>query len=131
MIKKIKLSNIYLIIIIFENVCFSKESECGKQKNSPIINRIINGYDADPNSWPWIASMRLYMGDGSLSIHICSGTLINSDYVLTAAHCLLMHPGRQFVMILGTYNKDLYDESNICKQTNALFSISYLAKCNA
>ncbi|XP_030067737.1 trypsin-like [Microcaecilia unicolor] len=48
-------------------------------------NRIVGGYEPDPHSQPWIVSL-LYFDE-----HICGGTLINENWVLTAAHCKMSH----------------------------------------
>ncbi|XP_076466712.1 trypsin-3-like [Babylonia areolata] len=44
-------------------------------------HRIVGGIHADRGEYPWQVSVR-YQGD-----HICGGTLIDSQHVLTAAHC--------------------------------------------
>lgn len=52
---------------------------CGCSK---ILNpKIINGQSANQSAWPWMISY------GSKRIHICGGTLITPEYILTAAHC--------------------------------------------
>lgn len=50
---------------------------------------MVNGDEATPNSWPWQISLRYrdypdYYAYG----HICGGSLIENDLVLTAAHCV-------------------------------------------
>ncbi|XP_026108471.1 serine protease 27-like [Carassius auratus] len=52
---------------------------CGR---APLNNKIVGGEDATAGSWPWQVSIFL-----SGSSHNCGGTLINKDWVLSAAHC--------------------------------------------
>ncbi|XP_028419437.1 serine protease 27 [Perca flavescens] len=54
-------------------------SVCGK---AVLNTRIVGGEDAPPGSWPWQASLQ---NDDS---HFCGGSLINNQWVLTAAHCV-------------------------------------------
>uniref|UniRef100_A0A8D2IPE7 Peptidase S1 domain-containing protein n=1 Tax=Varanus komodoensis TaxID=61221 RepID=A0A8D2IPE7_VARKO len=50
-------------------------------------NRIIGGHDAQPGAWPWQVSLQVYhFGVGYY--HVCGGSLITNNSVLTAAHCI-------------------------------------------
>ncbi|XP_063284122.1 chymotrypsin-like elastase family member 1 isoform X2 [Pelobates fuscus] len=49
-------------------------------------SRVVGGTDAIKNSWPWQISLQVLSGGGWY--HICGGTLIRSNWVLTAAHCV-------------------------------------------
>ncbi|XP_038594672.1 serine protease 33-like [Micropterus salmoides] len=52
---------------------------CGQ----PTLNtKIVGGLVGSAGSWPWQASLQ------SSGIHFCGGTLINNEWVLTAANCI-------------------------------------------
>uniref|UniRef100_A0A8V5H727 pancreatic elastase II n=1 Tax=Melopsittacus undulatus TaxID=13146 RepID=A0A8V5H727_MELUD len=48
--------------------------------------RVVGGEDAVPHSWPWQISLQ-YSNRGEW-YHTCGGTLIATNWVLTAAHCI-------------------------------------------
>ena len=56
---------------------------CG---NKPFSARVVNGENASPHAWPWQISLRV---NGR---HICGGSLIDKDWVVTAAHCVDRNP---------------------------------------
>jgi len=39
-------------------------------------SRVVNGVDAKPGAWPWIASLQYYNG------HFCGATLLNTKWVI-------------------------------------------------
>uniref|UniRef100_A0A669D2F3 Zgc:123217 n=1 Tax=Oreochromis niloticus TaxID=8128 RepID=A0A669D2F3_ORENI len=55
-------------------------SDCGV---APLNTRIVGGQNAPAGSWPWQVSVHYQ------SSHICGGTLISDQWVLTAAHCII------------------------------------------
>ncbi|XP_062997025.1 chymotrypsinogen A-like [Elgaria multicarinata webbii] len=59
--------------------------ECGVPAIHPIVSgytRIVNGENAVPGSWPWQVSLQEKSG-----WHFCGGSLVNENWVVTAAHC--------------------------------------------
>ncbi|KAM9410278.1 chymotrypsinogen B [Pholidichthys leucotaenia] len=73
---------------------------CGIPAVTPVItgySRIVNGEEAVPHSWPWQVSLQDYTG-----FHFCGGSLINENWVVTAAHCSLSTSHR---VILGEHDR--------------------------
>ncbi|NWU95995.1 CTRL protease, partial [Upupa epops] len=73
---------------------------CGVPAISPEVEyseRIINGQNAMPGSWPWQVSLQTRTGS-----HFCGGSLINEYWVVTAAHCNF-NPYAH-VVVLGEYD---------------------------
>uniref|UniRef100_A0A3B1IE25 Si:dkeyp-93a5.2 n=1 Tax=Astyanax mexicanus TaxID=7994 RepID=A0A3B1IE25_ASTMX len=65
---------------------------CGR----PQLNtRIVGGQAASPGSWPWQVSLQ------SFGFHFCGGSLINKDWVLTAAHCFQNTNEKDVKVLLG------------------------------
>ncbi|KAG7282481.1 hypothetical protein CRUP_000477 [Coryphaenoides rupestris] len=64
---------------------------CGTPAITPQVTgyaRIVNGEEAVPHSWPWQVSLQQSNG-----FHFCGGSLINENWVVTAAHCnVFTHP---------------------------------------
>ena len=60
-------------------------STCGCAATKPafLSPRIIKGYNATANSWPWIVLLVL-----SNATTLCGGFLVDYQYVVTAAHCV-------------------------------------------
>ncbi|KAI2658363.1 Hyaluronan-binding protein 2 [Labeo rohita] len=64
-------------------------SDCGKTQVSMIAPRIFGGKKSRPEAHPWQVSFQVRpKGSNAFFSHSCGGTLIDSCWVLTAAHCI-------------------------------------------
>ncbi|XP_024116958.1 chymotrypsin B [Oryzias melastigma] len=73
---------------------------CGTPSIAPRVThqaRIVNGEEAVPHSWPWQVSLQQSNG-----FHFCGGSLINENWVVTAAHCNVRTYHR---VIVGEHDK--------------------------
>ncbi|XP_032086810.1 chymotrypsinogen B [Thamnophis elegans] len=80
-------------------------SGCGVPAITPSISgyaRIVNGEDAVPGSWPWQVSLQDNTG-----FHFCGGSLINENWVVTAAHCSVR---TSHLVVLGAFDKSTPEE---------------------
>jgi len=82
---------------------------CGQPTFPPVLTRVVNGEDAKPHSWPWQISLQSD-GSGRWS-HVCGGTLISSEWVLTAAHCISSRPN--YRVVLGKHNLKATEEGSV------------------
>ncbi|XP_022617030.1 trypsin II-P29-like [Seriola dumerili] len=89
------LCGVTVMITIFSKGCVSQSLGCGV---APLNTRIVGGQDAAPGSWPWQASLN---SDG---FPFCGGSLINNQWVLTAAHCIVGSQ-EEITVYLGRYNQ--------------------------
>ena len=57
---------------------------------------MVGGQAAAAHSWPWQVSLRVNGG------HICGGTLIDAEHVVTAAHCVFRNPSPSgYTVVVG------------------------------
>uniref|UniRef100_A0A8D2J1B8 Peptidase S1 domain-containing protein n=1 Tax=Varanus komodoensis TaxID=61221 RepID=A0A8D2J1B8_VARKO len=95
----------------------SLESKCGKRplmNQIPIGTRIVGGHDAEVGAWPWQVSLQIYeIGLGYY--HICGGSLINNNSVLTAAHCI-----KSSMITIGLHHLHEYNSRTVTRRVRAI-----------
>ena len=60
---------------------------CTPRPDKTPLSRIVGGASADPLYWPGLATLRYRAPGGFSSTYFCGGTLINEEWLVTAAHC--------------------------------------------
>lgn len=88
----------YIFLIASISFCVPTFSVADSSENSS-KHRIINGIQAENNAWPWMVA--LVSGPDNYSDQFCGGVLIDSQWVLTAAHCVDEPP---FEVLIGINN---------------------------
>uniref|UniRef100_A0A914XTU7 Peptidase S1 domain-containing protein n=1 Tax=Plectus sambesii TaxID=2011161 RepID=A0A914XTU7_9BILA len=81
--------------------------ECGVDNNAARAH-VLGGYPVAQNGFPWVISIRLR----SSGVHICAGTLISDQFVLTAGHCMYKSNGvkrrpSDFFIVVGAHRLNL------------------------
>lgn len=98
----------------------SPQIKCGLSDIKTSLNdRIVRGQKAIANSWPWMVSIRRYTRNGAT--HVCGGSLIDQQFVLTASHCVINYSKDKLVVLAGTNSfsglalkpSNFYNVSNI------------------
>ncbi|KAI8503957.1 Chymotrypsinogen B [Branchiostoma belcheri] len=85
-------SKMIWLLCVLSLASYAKAQSCGTPAISPLMTkrlvydfaseRIVGGQEANPHSWPWQVSLQTSSG-----FHYCGGSLLNSEWVVTAAHC--------------------------------------------
>ena len=67
--------------------CVGTDVVCGLANNEESISgRIIGGTETSSNEFPW--QVYLFKETNSGARYVCGGSIIDSQWVLTAAHCV-------------------------------------------
>ncbi|CAB1341328.1 unnamed protein product, partial [Coregonus sp. 'balchen'] len=95
-----------LLVALLSKGSHSQLDVCGI---SPLNTRIVGGQDAPPGSWPWQVSLQIS------GRHFCGGSLINKEWVLTAAHCFPSTSTSNLVVSLGRQSQQGSNPNEVSK----------------
>ncbi|KAM9843848.1 polyserase-2 [Aulostomus maculatus] len=88
-------------------------SECGR---ALLNSRIVGGQPAPNGSWPWQASLQDF---GS---HFCGGSLINREWVMTAAHCFQSPSTNGLVVSLGRQTQEGFNPNEVSRGVSQIIN---------
>uniref|UniRef100_A0A8C2AUX9 Zgc:123295 n=1 Tax=Cyprinus carpio TaxID=7962 RepID=A0A8C2AUX9_CYPCA len=103
----------YYIILILTLSFLS--SVCGQ---APLNNKIVGGEAATAGAWPWQVSLHITC-DGGLCY--CGGSLINKDWVLSAAHS----SSRTIQIYLGRQSQSESNPNEVLRTASATIHPNY------
>ncbi|XP_063705416.1 trypsin-1 [Culicoides brevitarsis] len=86
--------------------------DCGKPN---LENRIIGGVPTGLNEYPWVARL---VYDGQFH---CGASVLNQDYVLSAAHCVYRLKRNKIRVVLGDHNQ--FSTTDTSAKMRAVISI--------
>jgi len=103
----ITLFSLLLILGLLPGAFHAGDVAAQEPKDEPIQIDVVGGQPASPGEYPWQA---LIFVDGFM----CGGSLIDAEWVLTAAHCVYNYWGSvyqpsDFQVTLGDYYRNLND----------------------
>ncbi|XP_037845526.2 putative serine protease 29 [Chlorocebus sabaeus] len=79
-----------MLLVLF--LAVSSLGSCSAESPVPVPENdlvgIVGGHNAPQGKWPWQVSLRIYSYHWASWVHICGGSLIHPQWVLTAAHCI-------------------------------------------
>lgn len=92
--------------------------------------KIIHGSPAYETQVPWQVALFFTTATNKTG-YICSGTLIDAQWVLTAAHCINLVSGRgTYHAVVGAVNLNELDDTQIIKVSQTIVHPAYQASLN-
>ncbi|XP_066486425.1 serine protease 27-like [Tiliqua scincoides] len=108
---------LWLLPLLMAQGAASSEGACGQPM---ISSRIVGGQDASEGAWPWQVSIMC----GGQSV--CGGSLINEQWVVTAAHCFTESQCDPYEVKLGAYKlMDISDNTVISSVKEVILNPAY------
>ncbi|XP_056308041.1 tryptase-like isoform X2 [Danio aesculapii] len=101
-------TSVTLLLLMCVRDSLSNLQVCGRP--NPTLNpRIVGGVNAIEGAWPWMVGLHDSHG------HFCGGSLINNEWVLTAAHCIVSETTSSMIVYLGKWRSYAADHNQITR----------------
>uniref|UniRef100_W5MUM3 Elastase-1-like n=2 Tax=Lepisosteus oculatus TaxID=7918 RepID=W5MUM3_LEPOC len=111
-----------LVLLSCLGVIYGSHSPLRDAVSSQGTERVVGGTDAPPNYWRWQVSLQYGEPyDETSFYHICGGTLISINFVMTAGHCILSPQSTNFRVVLGEYNLYIQEGTEIVLPVERIF----------
>lgn len=83
--------------------------------SSPSVVRIIGGTESTPDTYPWMVSLQSKDGE-----HFCGASLIDKQWVLTAAHCVNEDSANDIQVVVGEYDLNTNDTAQQARDVSEI-----------
>ncbi|XP_073670220.1 uncharacterized protein [Paramisgurnus dabryanus] len=107
-----KLTLVFVVTLLYKG-CDCQLDVCGR---APLNTKIVGGQESQVGAWPWQISFHLKEFG-----HICGGSLINAQWVLTAAHCVVnnLNPS-SYLVYLGRHSQELPNPFEVARNVSLI-----------
>ena len=110
---KFQIKTLFLPLISISIInCLNLSENCGSNGyNFENVSswRIVGGQKANSSEWPWQVALRkeITLSGEPFVLSTCGGSLINQNWILTAAHCVYNEPDvKSYAVYLGYTSLD-------------------------
>lgn len=100
----------FVIAVLAVSSCSALQG-CGVPANGT-INYIIGGDDAARHEFPWQVSVQFNVSHDKWD-HVCGGSILDKNWILTAAQCVQSNIAGRLRVVLGAYNISNLDGESI------------------
>ena len=84
-------------------------TDCGRGTTS--VSKIVGGTQARKGDWGWQIAFNIF---GSLS---CGGSIINMNWIVTAAHCIVYGPTASYYSVdIGVNDRNAFDSWSLSRK---------------
>ncbi|XP_071808583.1 chymotrypsinogen B-like [Asterias amurensis] len=81
---------------------YNAEGDIRADRGQCGVMKVVGGHVADGDRWPWQAELVVK----KTGAHVCGGTVVGNEHVLTAAHCFDRFHENEIIVRLGTRNRN-------------------------